>query len=86
MTRDDESESAEYVARRATCTLALIIRLAEAETRGNRGVTFPELDSEAWCKVETLLLETRADVKRLEEIAEKRAAPFRAGQKKDGRV
>lgn len=64
--RDDES--AEDVVQRATTNLALVIRIAEAEGRGGRHFTRPDLDSEAWYAIEKLLITTRDDVKRLEAL------------------
>jgi BMFP domain-containing protein YqiC len=61
------NESAEDVTRRASTTLALLIRLAEAEQRGDRGGTNAELDAEAWSAIEDLLITTRNDVKRLDQ-------------------
>ena len=66
MTASDAS--AEDVARRLTTNLALLIRFAQAEQRGERGATNAELDADAWYAIETILLTARRDVERLEEI------------------
>jgi len=68
--RDDNDESAEDVARRASTTLALLIRFAQAEMQSDHaGHDYP-LEEEAWWAIEHLLLTTRNDVKRLEALAD----------------
>jgi len=82
------AEDVSVVAHRARTNLALLIRLAEAEQRGERGFTNPELDTDAWWAIEHLLITTRQDVTSLwnyvENLHAGRSVPARELAEKRG--
>lgn len=63
------NESADVLARRATGNLALLIRFAEGQGNSDHAGHDNELEDDAWHAIESLLIETRRDVERLEELA-----------------
>ena len=72
-TEKNRDESYEDVAQRATDTLALLMRLADAESMADRGGRYPiELEHASWHAIATLLRTTYSDVQRLTDEVETR--------------